>query len=200
VWRNGLRSLKGGTGRLQPSHGWPRLTYSGDPKTVGGSRPTEKETGTWGAKETGNRSTTVACNLQRAWFTNSATFGKHLRGRETCLDGNYVKRFKAEHDQFVDSRWVWVWVLGLDPLDRDGARDGVWGPPLMGHCDAVCHTFLISGIYVRPRTIDCWFFWIETHTAKNKPHYHINVFSYLLFTFNVISWIWLHINIKYLHI
>lgn len=82
---------------------------------VGGRRPvesaTEKETARWAAKESGNRSTTVACNLQRAWFTNSATFGKHLRGRETCLDGNYVKRFKAEHDQFVDSRWLWSWTL-----------------------------------------------------------------------------------------
>jgi len=151
VQRNGLRSLKGGTGRLQPSHGWPRLTYSGDPKTVGGSRPTEKETGTWGAKETGNRSTTVACNLQRAWFTNSATFGKHLRGRETCLDGNYVKRFKAEHDQFVDSRWVWVWVLGLDPLDRDGEREMGYGDPRWWGTAMLCAThFSFRGFMCGP--------------------------------------------------
>lgn len=183
MWRYGLRGAnwnEAGSGEgLQPSHGWPRLTYSGDSNGGGGRRPvesaTEKETDRWAAKESGNRSTTVACNLQRAWFTNSATFGKHLRGRETCLDGNYVKRFKAEHDQFVDSRWLWSWTL----CKRAGTTGVGAGrrPPLVGHCcDAVCHTFLISAIYVRPRTIVCWFFWIETHTAKKGTHYHINAF------------------------
>lgn len=145
------------------------------------------------------RDATLACNVQRAacnvcsvpglqlplaacaWFTNSATFGK-THFYFGLVSKNYVKRFKAEHEQFVDSHAP----QPLPPCQETGfetalAASATVAAAAAAHplavCNVCCVCFFILKFMRAFRGV-CWFSNRAQVIPPSAPH--LFPFAFLL--------------------